>query len=83
MDSTASVSGKLIFFVFQCIVWCFYHNIQSSFANMLVPIEELRAGRVHQCCCISNIFPNLCRHTGMCFSFESTGEVLYFSVDCF
>lgn len=64
--------------------WCFYrNNVQSSFANTLTPSEELSAGRVHQCCCISNIFPNLCRCAGVCFSFESTGKVLCFTVDDF
>lgn len=48
--------------------WCFYHNnMQSSFAN-----TKLCAGRVRRCCWISNIFPDPCRHTGTCFSSEST-----------
>lgn len=63
--------------VFGVHSWSSYHNIQPSFTNVVALSKELCAGRVHR----SNIFPNVCGHTGVCFSLEITGKILRFTGD--
>lgn len=67
----------LAYSVFGVYSWSFCHNIQPSFTNVVALSKELCAGRVHR----SNIFPDVCGHTGVCFSLEITGKILRFTGD--